>query len=121
MSRCKAHNSLSKWQQFLIFVLTLDQHFTLIFGPRKVMRLLLSQPDSSGFPLAGAPDSRLGHPPPFSPPTLRQHRQFHIPATPADPGGDDQRANGEAEVLLHLQDVPAAPDLPLQCLRQLCG
>lgn len=33
----------------------------------------------------------------------------------------DQWADSEAEVLLHLQDVSATPDLTLQCLRQLCG
>lgn len=118
---CKTHYNLSKWQQFLMFVPTLGQHFTLMFGPQKVMRLLLSQPGSSSFPLAGAPDPRLGHPLLLSLPAPRQHRQLHIPAAPSNPGGDDQWADGEAEVLLHLQDVPATSDLTLQRLRQLCG
>lgn len=37
-----------------------------------------------------------------------------LPPSTANPGGGHQPAGGEGQVLLHLQDVPASADLPLQ-------
>lgn len=51
----------------------------------------------------------------------RQHGQLHIPSPSPHHGGGDQQVRGEAQVLLHLQDVPAAADVALQRLRQLRG
>lgn len=44
----------------------------------------------------------------------RQLWQRRLPAPTANPGGARQPAGGEAQVLLHLQDVPAPADFPLQ-------
>lgn len=51
----------------------------------------------------------------------RGQRQHRLQATAQDEGGGHQRPNGQAEVLLHLQDLQAATCLPLQPLRQLRG
>lgn len=51
----------------------------------------------------------------------RGQRQHRLQAPPQDEGGGHQRADSQAEVLLHLQDLQTATCLPLQPLRQLCG
>lgn len=47
--------------------------------------------------------------------------QSHIPPAATHQGGARQGADGQAEVLLHLQDIQATACLALQSLRQLRG
>jgi len=47
--------------------------------------------------------------------------QSHISTAAEDQGGPGQRTNGQAEILFHLQDLPAAEGLALQPVRQLRG
>lgn len=51
----------------------------------------------------------------------RHHWKHQLSTSPAHQGSRHQPAGGEAQVLLHLQDVPASANLPLQPVWQLCG
>lgn len=47
--------------------------------------------------------------------------QPHISTAAEDQGGPRQRTDGQAEILLHVQNLPAAEGLALQSVRQLRG
>lgn len=52
-------------------------------------------------------------------PLNRRGQRLHLhrlPAAPQDQGGGHQRPDGEAQVLLHLQDLQAPTGVPLQPL-----